>query len=222
MDNDTLIERIATHPFYLELKSSRDPKVLEALKGIDRANFLPEFQKESAYRDTPLRLTHNIEQHQSTCSQPSMVAYLADALELKEGMSVLTVGTGSGYFEALVKTLIGDGHLTTVEFDPVLAHFGESNLRNHFGTLDGIEVICADGSKGYPRNQPYDRITIAASYVSLNYPDIELGTQLNEGGIFIYPCNPNSCLVYGKKEPGKISTRKLGTGIKFVPIKKSG
>lgn len=213
MDNEYLIEKARTEYFWLIMKSPRDRNVLDVMSTVDRIDFLPENVKSYAYHDTALPIGYN-----GTCSQPSLVALMADLLELKEGMNVLEVGSGCGYSAVFTKKLIGSGKLTTIEIVPQLAEMARQNLGKHFGSLE-IEVVCGDGSLGYPENAPYDRIYLTASIYTKNFdPGILMG-QLKDDGLLLFPDERISSLVIYRKKKGKTYLEKQFRGVTFVPLR---
>lgn len=195
--NNRLVEEARNHLSFLKIKSPRDERVLEALAKIDRADFLLEEGKERAYYDKPIY----IEGYQ-TCSQPSLVALMADLLELKEGMKVAEIGTGSGYSAALTTYLIGaSGKLFSFEIIPELAAFGRENLQRQFGLeLNGsVEVIEGDGVVELVKHAPYDRIYFTAGVTQNIFPKELLLNSLVDGGILLYPTVDSFHIKYLKK-----------------------
>lgn len=166
-----------------ELDVSRLENIFNAMKHIDRGKFLPASARKEAYFNCPASI-----HHEQTCSQPSVVAFMAYLLELKEGDKVLEIGTGSGYSAALTALLIGKkGKLTSLERIPTLAKFGKKNLQRQFGSLEQrVSLILGNGSVGYPPHAPYDKIYFTAAAPS-GYTTGPLLGQLNEGGILLLP-----------------------------------
>jgi|SRR3989344_686101 len=169
----------ASHPWVFN-----NPKVLDAFKAVDRADFLPSEARGLAYENKPVLLANG-----QPCSQPEMVAVMANVLDLRPGLSVLMIGTGSGYTDAIFyETMERQGRLTTVEIDTELYTMGRKNLEQHFGPLEGkIEFILGDGSIGYERNTPYDRICLTASANGKTFRKRSLSSQLQRGGILMLP-----------------------------------
>lgn len=152
------------HP---KIKSSRNPRVLQAMRVIDRKNFLPDDKHSKAYIDEIVNIGYG-----ATCSQPSLVAAMIDVLDLKNGQKVLEIGTGSGYHAALVYQLIRNGgELTTMEIVPELAEMGRSNLERQFDKGARIKVLEENGRYGVP-GETFDRIyfTAAAALDSFRMP----------------------------------------------------
>jgi protein-L-isoaspartate(D-aspartate) O-methyltransferase len=113
----------------------------------------------------------------SSSSAPAAMAVMLEALELKPGMRVLEIGTGSGYNAALLAQIVGDPALvTTIEIEESLAHSAAQALQKQVGP---VSVHIGDGRLGVPERAPYDRIIATASATSL--PHAWYG-QLVSGG----------------------------------------
>jgi protein-L-isoaspartate(D-aspartate) O-methyltransferase len=214
MNNDNLVEACRTEEYYLEHKSPRDERVLRAISRVDRADFVPDLS--STYDDRPVSIGY-----EQTCSQPSMVAFMCDILELKRGMRVLEIGTGCGYHAAVTSHRIGpSGFLTTLEFIPALADVAKENLRKHFGLgLDErLEAVRGDGSVGYGPNSPYDRIYLTAGVSLKSFDRSVLAEQLNpEGGMLLFPEEVGS-LFRQKYKKGKKVSEDFYENVWFVPL----
>lgn len=185
-------------------------KVIEAFKKIDRRIFVPEELKEQAYDDIPLPIGFG-----ATISQPTTIAIMTQALELKKGMKVLEIGTGSGYQSAIISSIIGrKGEVISIEIVPELASLAKKNLKK--AGITNVEVINADGSKGYEKEAPYDRIIITAAS-----PEIprHLLKQLKKKGIIVVPVGELfSQRMIKMKKNDKVKIEDLGP-FSFVPLK---
>lgn len=119
----------------------------------------------------------------SSCSMPSAVLGMLDALDVRAGMRVLEVGTGTGYNAALLAARLGDERVATVEVDPVLADQARSVLIAAGCTST---VICEDGAAGWRAGAPFDRIivTAAVKFGRVPYSWVE---QTTPGGIILTP-----------------------------------
>jgi methyltransferase of ATP-grasp peptide maturase system len=116
-----------------------------------------------------------------TCSstQPSLMAVMLEALDVRECHRVLEIGTGTGYNAALLAHRLGDGHVVTVDID---ANLVEQAQRNLTGAGYTPTVAAADGTKGYPDNAPFDRVIATCSVAAI--PPAWL-TQIRPGGIIL-------------------------------------
>ncbi|WP_242614157.1 rRNA adenine N-6-methyltransferase family protein [Actinomadura roseirufa] len=117
----------------------------------------------------------------SSSSAPHIMALMLDQLDLRSGMCVLEIGTGTGYNAALLAELTGAENVTTVEVDVSLADHAK-------GALDSagypVTVVTGDGMKGYRHNAPYDRIIATAAVRELPYAWVE---QTRPGGLILAP-----------------------------------
>lgn len=183
--------------------------VKQGFLAIPREEFIPPSLKPYAYVDTPLDIGNG-----QTISAPHMVAIMCEALDIKKGLKILEVGTGSGYHAAIVSQLVGEkGKVYTIERFESLAHQAKENL--HKTRCANVIVEIGDGSSGLPAYQPYDRIyvTCAAPYVP--QPLLE---QLNEQGKLLIPVGDLYCeLTLIEKHHGKTTLHQLG-GCVFVPL----
>lgn len=191
----------------------RSASVIEAMEAVAREMFVPEHEKKHAYIDTPLSIGSG-----QTISAPHMVGIMVEELDLAPGQTVLEVGSGSGYHAAVVAEVIGKlpkGHVYTIEIKENLAELAKMNLEAA-GYSDIVSVISGDGSIGYSKQAPYDRI-----FVTCASPDIPepLITQLKENGKLLIPVGSTyySELTRVTKMKDKLLRSKLG-GCAFVPM----
>ncbi len=153
----------------------RNNAVLEAIESIPRDLFVPQTFRDQAWADMALPISCG-----QTISQPYIVAYMTEMLELKPNMRVLEIGTGSGYQAAILSRLAR--RVYTMERHRSLLRqarerFEKLKLRN-------IETRVGDGSKGWPEAAPFDRIIVTAAAPKV--PPALLD-QLGEGGVMIIP-----------------------------------
>ena len=189
----------------------KDKKIIEAFRKVSRELFVAEERKEEAYGDYPLPIGKG-----QTISQPTTVMIMTQALELKEGDKVLEVGSGSGYQAAIIANIVGDnGRVISTEIVDELVESAKSNIKKL--KLKNVEIIKHDGSKGYSKEAPYDRIIITAACPKIPNPLIK---QLKEGGIIVAPVgNMNEQeMIKGRKIKGKLIKENLGDFM-FVPLK---
>ena len=131
----------------------RAPLVLEAMRTVPREAFLPRSLQEFAYDDSPLPINAN-----QTISQPYIVAFMIEALNLKGGETVLEIGAGSGYAAGVLSRIAGCVY--TVERIAQLAEKAATVLAGlHY---DNVLVRHGDGTQGWPEYAPYDAIIVAA------------------------------------------------------------
>jgi protein-L-isoaspartate(D-aspartate) O-methyltransferase len=185
-----------------------DPHVLEVISRIPRELFVPEPLRSRAYEDHPQPIGHN-----QTISQPYMVAYMTELLQLSGEEKTLEIGTGSGYQTAVLAELCK--RVISLERIPELAE--EANQRLIEMGYCNVRVIVCDGSGGYPQEAPYDRIIVTAA--SPHIPSLLLD-QLANGGRMVIPVgeeNVQMLMCVEKSETGEITTHDCGQCV-FVPL----
>ena len=193
-------------------------EVIKAMLTVPRHLFIPKDAESSAYMDTPLSIGCS-----QTISAPHMNAMMCEYLELKEGDKVLEIGTGSGYHAALCAELVAPkgvdnpGHVYTMERHEELAENARASLKET-GYASRVTVIHGDGTMGYPKEAPYDKILVTAASPKKVPPPLR--QQLTEGGIL---CIPTGSKGYGqdlyviKKHGTNYESKKI-TGVRFVPL----
>ena len=152
-----------------------DARVLDAMRTVPRERFVPANASSSAYDDTPLAIGLG-----QTISQPYIVAYMTEALEVSAAHRVLEIGTGSGYQAAVLSTLAREVY--TIEIVPELARRAATLLRE-LGYAN-VHVREGDGFAGWPERAPFDRIMVTAAPDEIPKPLIE---QLATGGRLVIP-----------------------------------
>ncbi len=154
----------------------RDTRILSALERIPRELFVPEPFAEQAYADQSLPIECG-----QTISQPYVVAFMTQKLELDDRCKVLEVGTGSGYQAAILSLLCR--RVYTIERYRTLLRQADARF-SKLG-LTNITSMVGDGAKGWPQQAPFDRIMVTAAAPTV--PPV-LAEQLKEdGGIMILP-----------------------------------
>ncbi len=183
--------------------------VKQGFLAVPREEFIPASLKPYAYVDTPLDIGNG-----QTISAPHMVAIMCEALDIKKGLKILEVGTGSGYHAAIVAQLVGEkGKVYTIERFESLANQAKENLQKN-GCANVIVEI-GDGSCGLPAYQPYDRIYVTCAAPSIPQPLLD---QLRDPGKLLVPVGDLSCeLTLHEKHHGRTTLRQLG-GCVFVPL----
>ena len=182
-------------------------RVLDAMLGVPRHEFVPaEFQRD-AYADKPLAIGEG-----QTISQPYMVAAMTEALDLTGSERVLEIGTGSGYQAAVLSLLARE--VITVESRTALALTAQERLTDLGYT--NVHVHNGDGSAGFPETAPYDAILVTAAAPEIPQP---LADQLREGGRLVIPVGgqENQELVQARKENGELKSHML-FDCRFVPL----
>ena len=186
----------------------KDKAVLNAMKTVPRHLFVPEGSISRAYEDRPLGIGYG-----QTISQPYIVAYMTEVIQLKAEHRVLEVGTGSGYQAAVLAELVKDVY--TIEIIPQLGNASAATLKK----LDykNVNVKISDGYFGWPEHAPFDAIVVTAA---AEFVPPHLIEQLKEGGKMIIPIGSpymNQTLMLVEKKGGKITTKSLLPVI-FVPF----
>lgn len=206
---DSAAERDAMVERQIESRGIRDPKILEAFRSVPREEFLSEEYRDLAYGDHPLPIEAG-----QTISQPYIVALTIQAAGIKPGDTVLEVGAGSGYAAAIIGCIAGK--VVAIERQRELVELARKRM-DRLGH-DNVEVVEGDGTKGWPREAPFDAIVAAAS--GSHIPDSWI-EQLADGGSIVTPVgDPGSIqkLVKVTKGPGgKLITEELGA-VRFVPL----
>ena len=156
----------------------RDTRLLDALRAVPRARFVPANLVEQAYEDKPLPIPHD-----QVTTQPSLVAKMVEALGLTGSERVLEVGAGYAWQTALLARLCG--FVWAVERFGDVADAARENLAR-FGVTNA-EVVTVDGTKGLPEHAPYDAILVAAAFPFVPRP---LQEQLAAGGRLVQPVGP--------------------------------
>ena len=152
-----------------------DLRVLDAMRRVPRAAFVPPDQVELAYDDEPVPIPHR-----QVTTQPSLSARMLQALRLVEGEHVLEVGTGYGYQTALLAQLAS--FVTSIERWPDLAEQARRNLAAQ--NITNVRVVDGDGTEGLPSAAPYDAILVSAAFPHVPEP---LVSQLRLGGRLVQP-----------------------------------
>ncbi|MDE1937657.1 MAG: protein-L-isoaspartate(D-aspartate) O-methyltransferase [Alphaproteobacteria bacterium] len=155
-----------------------DARVLSAIERCPREVFVEEPFTHSAYDNTALPIPCG-----QTISQPYVVAYATEALEVGPAMRVLEIGTGSGYQAAVLSPLCRKVY--TIERHRPLLREAEARFKEL--RLDNVVTKHGDGLKGWPEQAPFDRILLSAAVDEV--PDI-LTEQLKPGGILVAPVGP--------------------------------
>ena len=209
-------EQLVQHLINRKILTKRN--VIDAMLKVPRHEFLPKEAVSSAYIDSPVLIGLG-----QTISAPHMNAMMCELLDLKEGEKILEIGTGSGYHAALCAEIVAPsssnnpGHVYTIERHKKLVERALRSLKET-GYDKNVTVIHGDGTLGYLKQAPYDKILVtAASPKNIPQP---LKDQLKDRGLI--------CIPAGSREFGQnlYIIRKLGreykadkiTGVRFVSL----
>jgi protein-L-isoaspartate(D-aspartate) O-methyltransferase len=200
-----MVEYLISYPVEKENQKIKDPRVIAALKKVPRQMFMPDAFKFRAYEDNAQAIGEG-----QTISQPYIVALMSQALKGSE--KVLELGTGSGYQAAVLAELAA--RVFTVERIDKLSRGAEEVIR----TLKYHNILfhIGDGTLGWPKFAPYDRIIVTAGAPEVPKACWE---QLAEGGRMVIPVGDMSVqkLLLIDKVKGKEVKREL-SGCMFVPL----
>jgi protein-L-isoaspartate(D-aspartate) O-methyltransferase len=185
-----------------------DTAVLSAFRAVPRERFVAEGQQRRAYEDHPLPIGCG-----QTISQPYVVAFMAEAMELGPTNHVLEVGAGSGYAAAIFSRLARD--VIAIERYPELSDAARGVLAD-LG-YDNVRIVAGDGSLGFPDEAPYDAICVSAGA-----PDVPpaLLEQLAPGGRLVLPVGDSDAqrLVRVRHGPDGNNRREDLGSVRFVPL----
>jgi protein-L-isoaspartate(D-aspartate) O-methyltransferase len=193
----------------LQSRGVRDPKVLAAMQFVPREKFVSPELVGFAYEDRPLPIEEG-----QTISQPYMVAFMAEALELAGAERVLEIGTGSGYSAAVLSRIVPS--VRSVERLPELASTARERLQ--LLGFANVEVHVADGSLGWAEFAPYDAIVVTAGAPEMPAPLLE---QLAVGGRLVIPVGSSTImqsLIRVHRESEHEYRRETLMGVMFVPL----
>ena len=184
----------------------RNPAVLQAMRRVPRELFVPDDVRVFAYDDRPLPIGRG-----QTISQPYIVAYMTQALQLEPSHRALEIGTGSGYQAAVLASIAKQVY--SVEIVPDLAETARRSLAR--AGYNNVEIRTGNGYHGWPERAPFDRIIVTAAP-----PDIpqSLVDQLAVGGVMVVPVGTNhqGIVIITKTAAGV--TQKRTIEVRFVPM----
>ncbi len=208
-----LSERQAMIADTIVARGVSDSEVLKAMEAVPRERFVPETYLSQAYADHPLPIGYG-----QTISQPYIVAWMTELLELRPGDKVLEIGTGSGYQAAVLAEIEGV-EVYTIEIVPELAAEAAARLEQ-LGHTE-VRATQGDGYYGWEAHAPFDAIIVTAAPDHLPQP---LVAQLREGGRIVIPIGPPGGwqdLWRFTLENDELSAQNLG-GVIFVPFTGEG
>jgi protein-L-isoaspartate(D-aspartate) O-methyltransferase len=212
-DNNRLTaRRHAMVESQLRARGIRNAAVLAAMEKVPRHLFVPEPNLDLAYEDGPLPIGYG-----QTISQPYIVAYMSEALEVSRTDKVLEIGTGSGYQAAILAELAREVY--TIEIVPELAERARALLAG-LGYRN-VHVRVGDGYLGWPELQPFDRIIVTAAPDHVPEP---LVSQLVLHGRMVLPVGPQHqgqrLVILTRTPKGPIELETLD--VVFVPLVRKG
>ncbi|HEY9593641.1 MAG TPA: protein-L-isoaspartate(D-aspartate) O-methyltransferase, partial [Spirochaetia bacterium] len=192
----------------LERRDITDPRVLAAMRGVPRDLFVPPGSRGDAWEDHPIPIGHG-----QTISQPYMVAFMTQALELRGHERVLEIGTGSGYQAAVLAALCAE--VFSVERIAELAVAAARALR--LADVRNVTLRTGDGSAGWPERAPFDGIIVTAAAPAV--PEA-LRVQLADNGLLVVPVGDwrRTQELFVVRRVGAGFRQERSIGCRFVPL----
>jgi protein-L-isoaspartate(D-aspartate) O-methyltransferase len=190
----------------LEARDIKSPRVLDAMRKVPRHLFVPEPERVRAYQDSPLPIGY-----EQTISQPYIVGFMTEALDIAPGDRVLEIGTGSGYQAAVLGELAKDVY--TIEIVAPLADRARETL-SALGYRN-VHVRTGNGYLGWPEHAPFDRIMVTAAPDEVPPALLE---QLKVGGLMAIPVGvvTQELRILRRTPAGTETLRTLP--VRFVPM----
>jgi protein-L-isoaspartate(D-aspartate) O-methyltransferase len=184
----------------------RSDAVLKAMAEVPRHLFVPQELRDRAYDDTPLPIGLG-----QTISQPFIVAYMTEALQVERDHTVLEIGTGSGYQAAVLAELARE--VLTIEIVPQLAERARATLAA--AGIKNVTIRTGNGYEGWPERAPFQRIMVTAAPDAL---PAALVDQLAVGGIMVVPVGTafQEMTIVTKTPKGVAERRTIP--VRFVPM----
>lgn len=192
--------------YQIQARGITSPKVLQAMEKVKRHLFVPESVKRWAYTDRPLPIGHN-----QTISQPFIVAYMTEVLNLDADDRVLEIGTGSGYQAAVLAKIVDEVY--SIEIIKELAESAAYKLKKL--EYHNVTVKWGDGYKGWKEYAPFDAIIVTAAPDQIPQ---ELIKQLKIGGKMVVPVGVlfQELYLIKKTESGILNKELIP--VRFVPM----
>ena len=185
-----------------------DRRVLEAMASLDRQRFVPASERALATSDQPLPIGHG-----QTISQPYIVGFMSQALQVQPGERILEIGTGSGY-QAAVLARMG-AEVYSIEIVPELAAQARERLAE-LG-LEGIHLRQGDGTLGWKEAAPFDAMVLTAAPPRVPETLLE---QVRVGGRLLAPVGDRDDLqqlILVRRTPEGGAVERL-LSVRFVPM----
>ena len=204
----------------IKARGITDTRVLAAMEKVPRHKFVPDKIRVHSYNDEPLSIGEGCNPYGDhpcpigygqTISQPYIVAYMTERMNLKRGEKVLEIGTGSGYQTAILAEIVKDVY--SVELNESLSKKSRSTLRE-LG-YKNIQFKVGDGSYGWKEFSPFDAIIVTAAPCVIPQP---LKEQLSVGGKLIVPVGDTfqNLMLIVRRQRG--FTEKKLLSVRFVPL----
>jgi len=184
----------------------RDARVLAAMRKVPRHFFVPQDALPAAYLDQPLPIGHG-----QTISQPYIVAFMSEALELKPQDRVLEIGTGSGYQAAVLAELAREVY--SIEIVEPLGKEAAARLKD-LG-YERVNLRIGDGYRGWPEAAPFDAIIVTAAP---DHVPPALVEQLRKGGRMVLPVGRFAQDLLRLRRTAKGVVQENLLPVRFVPM----
>ncbi|TBW28722.1 protein-L-isoaspartate(D-aspartate) O-methyltransferase [Gramella sp. KN1008] len=192
----------------LKARGIKDSRVLDAMWNVDRSLFIPDDVKPHTYDDGPLPIGRG-----QTISQPYIVAYMAQILNISPDDKILEIGTGCGYNAAVLARLAR--HVYSIEIIEWLAETAKGNLEK--AGVTNVSIKQDDGYKGWPEKAPFDGVMLTAAPPFIPSP---LKEQLKICGRLIAPIGiTNQRLVLIERKSENEFSREDLILVSFVPMR---
>jgi protein-L-isoaspartate(D-aspartate) O-methyltransferase len=185
-----------------------DRRLLQAFREVRREAFVPAKFREVAYTDQPIPIPRD-----QVTSQPSLVARMVEALDIRSDDQVLEIGTGYGFQTAILANLAR--FVWSIERYQDLAEAARENLAK--AGITNVEVVEGDGTLGLAEHAPYDAVIVSAAFLQVPPP---LADQLRIGGRLVQPVGPggsDEVVLFSKPAEGLVRRQRL-TWARFVRL----
>jgi len=190
----------------IRARGVKDSRVLAAMRRVERHRFVPTHLQSFAHEDRPLPIGHG-----QTISQPYIVAYMTEALELKPTDRVLEIGTGSGYQAAILAEIAKEVY--SIEIVEPLAHEAARRLKD-LG-YKKIRLRIGNGYEGWPDASPFDAIILTAAPAAVPQA---LQEQLADGGRLVAPVGTSAQELVRIRRTGSNFAEERLLPVRFVPM----